>query len=142
MTLRIKQFDSSYFQEVETKLKNLGFHYLGEGGFRVAYGLKNYVIKVPYNEEGFEDNLTEAYTWRRYKNKPHHQGYMFAPCRLLPDATLLMVKVNPVRNRNNLPSWTKYIDCEQVGEYKGRIVAYDYACDTGHRYDAARYFFP
>jgi len=136
MKLLIQRYDSLFYGRVIDNLLSKGFARLGQGSFRVTFGRGKVVVKVPYNQNGFEDNLTEAFNWRKYRDKPNLNGYLFAPCRLLPDATLMMVHVDTKVFHEELPHWTRYIDGQQVGRYKGKLVAYDYACDAGHQLDA------
>lgn len=38
-----------------------------------------------------------------------------------------MEKVQPVSDYKNLPKWTYYVDCQQVGySNSGELLAYDY----------------
>lgn len=106
------------------ELSRRGFAYLGCGSFRRGFRRGNIVIKVPYCHQGFEDNITEAYVYRQFRNNPNEKGFVFAPCRLLPNACLMMPYVSA---RCVMPDWTFNIDNQQCGEYKGRIVAYDSA---------------
>ena len=43
----------------------------------------------------------------------------------------MMVAVDP--QVESSPEWAGRVDCEQVGTYKGQVVAYDYACDIVER---------
>lgn len=140
MKLLVKKYDPLHFGRVTEKLLNQGFEKIGQGSFRVTYARGKVVIKIPYNQAGFEDNLTEAYNWRKYKSTPNTRGFVFAPCRLLPDGSLMMVKVEGIRDWNTIPFWAYKIDGTQCGYHKGKLVAYDYACDAGHNWEAKIHF--
>lgn len=121
------------------------FTYLGAGSFREVYARRNIVIKIPMTTDGLNDNIIEARAWKKYKNKPTSMGAYLAPCRLLPNGCLMMVKVNDeftdeeYKKLDDL-SWTSDIDAQQVGKYKNKIVAYDYALDTKERYEWEKEF--
>jgi len=126
--LLVKQYDGIIHPAIQKYLESSGWKYIGVGSFRAAYRRKNTVIKVPRNYEGFEDNVTEAYAYRKYRNNPGHRGIVFAPCRLLPSGCLMMPFV--VRAEyTQLPEWAQHIDGGQAGKYKDRIVAYDSGYD-------------
>jgi hypothetical protein len=115
-------------------LKSRGFEYVGAGMFRAVFMRGGVVVKVPHNKDGYIDNRTEAAAWRKYRNKPTSRGAYVAPCRLLDDGCLMMVSVDSDNiNYANLPAWARQIDCSQVGMYKGRMVAYDFALDVMER---------
>jgi hypothetical protein len=101
-------------------------HYvcLGKGRNRIVYRItENYVVKVPLNWDGIEDNYHES----SLAKKENQQGY-FANCVMLGDMLLLMEYVEPThKSYSELPSWVGCIDCAQVGYTKdGRLVAYDF----------------
>jgi bacterioferritin-associated ferredoxin len=80
-----------------------------------------YVIKVPLNELGYYDNLSEHDRYRSYRERP------FAPCRMLKGGYLLMLCVTHV-GFSAESDWTWGIDGGQVGlTPTGKLVAYDYA---------------
>src|SRR5574337_559098 len=110
-----------------------GFKEIGSGSFRRAFTRGNIVIKVPLNEDGIIDNVVESKAWKTWRNGPAtvHKFYL-APCRLLPNHALMMVKVDEEcvdleKWYRSLPDWINKIDNLQVGFYKERFVAYDYA---------------
>lgn len=111
----------------------LGFEYLSEGSFRTVYRRKAMVIKIPYTTDGINDNRVEAAAWRRYRGHPTSRDIRLAPCRLLPNLCLMMVAVNTNISQVSCPRWVSRVDSEQVGIYKGEVVAYDYACDIVER---------
>jgi len=123
-------------------LESIGFEYYGEGCSRKAYCRKNAVIKVPLGEFGVIDNLAEARAYRLHRNKPM-DGIVLAPCRLLNNFCLMMPRVD-IKSWNELnrlihpvdkiPAWVYRIDGNQVGFYKDKLVAYDYAGDIPWRY--------
>lgn len=99
-----------------------GERWLGHGRHRAAF-LSNggNVIKVPMCGNGVSDNAFEA---AEFKRNPKYK----ARCRR---AGLLLV-MEFVKQHSclayDLPKWTHYIDCQQVGyNSKGTLVAYDYA---------------
>lgn len=136
---------------IDTFMKNMGFTLLGEGRMRRTFLAphKRFVLKFPTYEEGLYGNRSEAELYQRFKNNPDHSRYgmVYAPCRLIQNAILMMWAVKEsfgesdgdreaARNQsyvqfNNrsrgLPSWVNEVDCQQVGYLKnGRLVAYDY----------------
>lgn len=131
MTLLIKQFDDSAqatYHSFEANLRSIKFQYVGAGAFRRAWKRKNTIIKVPHNSVGYCCNIWEAYAYRKYRNASAYNGEVYAPCRLLPNACLMMPLVQMV-DYNKLPMWCSYIDGMQCGLYHGRVVAYDSAAD-------------
>lgn len=86
---------------------------------------RDWVLKVPLNEEGYSHNLLEHIRSRK-------DGWLLrsqmARCKLLRSGLLVMERVKPVRGWKGLPEWTYGVDCCQVGYRKnGDLVAYDYA---------------
>lgn len=126
--LLVKQYDNVIHSAIQKHLENTGWEYIGCGSFRTAFRRKNAVIKVPHNQEGFEDNLAEAYAYRKYRSNPGLYGIVFAPCRLLPSGCLLMPYIARA-NYMQLPNWAQRIDGAQAGKYKDRFVAYDSGFD-------------
>ena len=114
----------------EVKLDEEGFEYLGAGGTRKVYRRGDIVIKIPINSSGIYDNEREASAYKYYKNHETPDGFYLAPCRLLSNGCLMMKRVELIDNYEELPSWADYIDCQQVGRYHARYVAYDYANDV------------
>lgn len=129
--LLVKEYDSDYYSKVGRSLLERGFTCLGSGSFRTTYGRGKIVIKVPRHWDGFDDNIGEAYAWRKYRNQPSKEGIVFAPCRLLPNGCLMMVLVDVEPDYQALPRWASMLDGAQAGYYKGRVVAYDSGCDLG-----------
>lgn len=104
------------------------YSYLGSGYKREAYlsPCATYVIKVPINELGFEENRVEAET---YKANPNS---IYAQCELLPDGLLKMEYVKPafLRKGDDYPDWILAIAETQVGHnLQGKLVAYDYGSE-------------
>lgn len=119
----------SVYERFGEKLIKKGFKRLDCGSYRMVFHRNGIVIKVPHNQDGILDNIVEADAWRTVKNKPTRHGYYLAPCRLLKNKCLMMVYVD-VDSEGELPSWAFMIDASQVGLYKNRYVAYDYALDV------------
>ncbi len=116
-------------------LKSKGFEKIGNGSFRVTYRRGEIVIKVPRNVDGEIDNMVEAAGWRKYKSSPTDDGIPLAPCRLLVNGCLMMRKVDMTyidRSHKNF-QWVEKIEGHQVGEYRGKLVAYDYALSLNER---------
>lgn len=113
------------------KLKETGFRYLSCGDFRAVYRRKNYVVKVPINIDGIIDNIVEFKGWKKYGYRPTNLGLVLAPCRLLNNNCLMMVRVKTTGLL--YPDWANKVDNCQVGEYRGRVVAYDYALNITER---------
>ena len=121
------------FDSFTDHIKRRGFEPIGGGSFRDAYQRGRVVIKVPYTTDGIHDNRVEARAWKRYWSNPTSRQIYLAPCRLLPNLCLMMVAVDTAVNWNTIPHWVDRIDSGQAGYYKGRLVAYDYACDVVER---------
>ncbi len=134
--------DENYDQEFEDNfadfvadLKSKGFHYVGAGSFRHVYCRKNVVIKIPRNFNGKIDNMVEAKAYRKYKNGPTNLGLYLAPCRLLANGSLMMMKVDTFLISGECPDWATYdtIDNCQIGKYRNRVVAFDFALNLTER---------
>lgn len=103
--------------------------FLGEGRNRAVYLLpsgKN-VIKIPLNDDGINDNLTEEYRYR-FQRKT---WYPLARCRLLNGSHNLIMEYvefpNSYCELREIHSWIDFVDCWQVGYNRaGKVVAYDY----------------
>jgi hypothetical protein len=121
------------YREFESYIIALGFKYIDNGAFRNTFQRGKVVIKIPRNSDGINDNRVEAAAWRKYKNKPTDRGILLAPCRLLPNNCLMMATVDTRRDVDEEPPWVNKIEGEQVGEYRGRVVAYDYALNMPER---------
>lgn len=136
MNLARLLFDKPEHLEFAKHLIEQGYKYLGSGTYRNTFINEkgNFLIKIPKNHEGTEDNKREARAYKNSWNKPYLTGYQsgmkLAPCRLLPNGCLLMVVVDIKVNYDDLPKWARYIDSAQVGMYKNNLVAYDYALDV------------
>jgi len=122
-------------------LESVGFESLNSGSFRVAYIRGKVVIKVPYNTDGMIDNKVEAKAYRHYRNNPTSRQLYLAPCRMLANGCLMMVVVDTSIDVDSSPAWTHRVDRTQVGMYKSRYVAYDYACDIVERSHWERQWF-
>jgi hypothetical protein len=122
------------FANFVEQLEAAGFEHIGFGSFRQTFMRGNIVVKVPRNPDGITDNMMEAMAWRKYKSKPTDQGIYLAPCRLLPNMCLMMVAVDDSLDYDEKPAWAACIDCKQVGKYKDRVVAFDYALDLTERH--------
>ena len=124
---------SDMYEVFENHLKEKGFKYLSEGSFRRVYERKNIVIKIPTFSDGLLDNRVEHAAYHKYWNGPTRRGIYLAPCRLLANGCLMMKKLtwNSYFSR---PAWSKLIDGGQVGPYKERVVAYDFALDLTERF--------
>ena len=130
--LIVREFNPDYYKKVCKELEDRGFKFVGCGSFRNTYKRGNIVVKVPRHWDGFDDNIGEAYAWRKYRNNPKEEdGIVFAPCRLLPNGCLMMVLVDVEPDYQSLPQWASHLDGSQAGYYKGRVVAYDAGCDLG-----------
>jgi len=99
---------------------------IGEGRHRAVFEKdENWVIKVPMDEYGLNDQYHERNTYQKEKDSG-----LYAACYIEHDddlPLLIMERVNPVTDYKNLPKWTYHIDCQQVGYTSdGRLVAYDF----------------
>lgn len=126
------------YSEFTNHLEDIGFDYIGEGSFRSVYARGKVVIKVPINTDGLNDNRVEHLAYRRLFSKPSQDGIRCAPCRLLPNGCLMMVRMEPIDIV--YPTWAKKVDGRQVGAYKGTVVAYDYALDLVERFEWEKQF--
>lgn len=126
-----KGYDINIHSAFAEYLQKSGWKYIGVGSFRQAFQRGNTVIKVPRNDEGFEDNVTEAFAYRKYRNNPGQFGIVYAPCRLLPNGCLMMPFVKR-ESWEKLPEWAQGIDGGQAGYYKDRLVGYDTGYDSKH----------
>ena len=123
------------YTKFKEDLLNKGFIKIGRGSFRTGYARKNIIIKVPHNVDGVIDNMVEACAWHKYKSQPTNRGLYLAPCRLLPNAALSMVKLDVTTSRG-WPAWTKNIlDGKQCGWKKNKLYVYDYAIEIVERYE-------
>ena len=100
------------------------FPSIGRGRNRIAFSIgKNYIAKIPLNEEGFYDNYFERCS---FKNRRNPQ-YPYARCRMCGDFVLIMEKLDLKVNKKDLPDWVKWVDCAQVGyDSRGILKIYDY----------------
>jgi hypothetical protein len=124
--LLVRAFDTEFFLAYEDQLLRQGFDRIGYGSFRRGYSRRHTVIKVPYNVQGFNDNISEAYCYKQHRDNPNDKGWVFAPCRLMPNGCLMMPFMKRV-DYIDLPPWGHVIDGCQLGHYKGRMVVYDSA---------------
>lgn len=80
-----------------------------------------YVLKIPRNECGIADNLHESCVSGIYHN---------ARCRtinLFGTTCLVMEYLKPAGYEDDLPDWTGFVDCCQVGYNRnGKLLAYDF----------------
>ncbi len=100
------------------------------GGGRMAFFNGDWVIKIPRNETGISDTYREH---RLFSQCGPNSDRMFplAKCHIVDNEDgipiLYMEKVEYVPVSVELPGWTHFVDCSQVGYTKdGRLVAYDY----------------
>lgn len=132
-TWKGKRVRESYMEFIQS-IKDSGFSYLNSGSFRDVFQREDKVIKVPIYSDGLIDNMVEARAYKKYRNGPTSEGFMLAPCRLLPNGCLMMVFVK-WWGMVERPKWADSIDGAQVGIYLNRYVAYDYALDIPERYE-------
>lgn len=79
-------------------------------------------------------HVSEWQAWKKYRERATSFGIFLAPCRLLSNGCLMMMTVDTdSREEEELPNWATKIDCSQVGIYKERLVAYDYALELVER---------
>lgn len=133
MNLSPQEVRSFYLPFVE-ELFFAGFKTVDKGSFRQVYRRNKMVVKVPLKADGVVDNQMEARAYKHYGNKPTSLGIHLAPCRLLTNGCLLMPFVTIVEYRVGMPEWVEMVEGDQVGLYKGRLVAYDYALDLTERF--------
>jgi hypothetical protein len=105
---------------------------VGEGRQRTAYLTRTnkYVIKVPTDGYGELANSIEATDYRenRFFGKEKLGRCRTFFSKKLEKVCLIMEFITPALNREELPDWTSYIDCGQVGYNKdGILKAYDWA---------------
>ncbi len=117
-------------------LQDRGFVYVNRGTFRETYVRKNLIIKVPRNHDGIVDNRVEDWAWHHYKSKPTNRGLYLAPCKLMANECLAMIRLDLAGF--DCPKWVDFIwDGQQVGKHPRNktILVYDYACDIYERYE-------
>ena len=113
---------------LDTALHSASMRYprLGSGRHRTVFDMGDgYVLKLPWNFEGIYSNELEA----RTANDNHSSDICYARCELIDFLGVPAVKMEKVdiAPRGKLPSWTSYVDCQQVGyTTDGRLVAYDF----------------
>lgn len=106
------------------------YAYLGEGRNRRVFLSPNgrYVVKVPKNDQGYWDNVSEhrAYRCGGWLGKGRH-----ARCRIHAESGILVmerVRCESSPDVLDANQWTSAVDCGQVGwTHDGRLVAYDFA---------------
>lgn len=103
-------------------LERVGFEYMGHGTTRFVFKRGNYYVKVAFTDAGDHSNFRESKYWHQDRWR---REIKIAPCRLLSNGALLMVKVEMVDDIYDRCPWASYVDCGQVGLYKGQFVAYD-----------------
>lgn len=136
------QPNSNYKILINKFENNKHFVYVGRGRHRAGYlhinsklksnVFKNeWIIKVPVNYEGHEDNEKEALMYRK-----NIRAFPKARCRLwrmenhnlLVMEKLLVLYSQAEDNFSEIPDWAEDIECCQFGRNcKGQIVAYDFA---------------
>lgn len=119
-------------------LVKMGFRTAGTGSFRRVLSRGQVVIKIPVDKDGYLDNVIEARAWHKYKSKPTDLGIPLAPCRMLPNGygSLMMVRLDRHgRHPSDLPLWTQQGDIggDQIGLWKDKLMAYDYALEITER---------
>ena len=128
--LYTREYKPSFYSLIEKELESVGFTEIGEGCSRRGWRRDNVVVKVPTNTWGIKYSIAEAFGYRKFRNESDTLGRVYAPCRLLPSACLMMVYVTTLTDYNELPNWAWNIDGAQAGKYKDRIVAYDMSHNT------------
>lgn len=92
------------------------------GRHRATFFSKHCVIKFPLNFKGLTDNSYEA----KNKDETHAKTKLFD----MNDFTCAVqekLRMPSKEEFKKLPSWTDFIDCQQVGfDKKGNIKAYDF----------------
>jgi len=85
------------------------------------------VLKVPKEIEGEDDLFYEERIYKKYK-KDNSIKYAECQIRVIYGIhCLIMEKVKPISDYKDLPKWTYYVDCQQVGyNNSGELLAYDY----------------
>lgn len=130
---------SENYVEFINHITKAGFEQIDSGSFRNVFARKNIVIKVPMNSDGEIDNRVEAAVWKKYKNNPTDRGIYLAPCRLLPNGCLMMGKCKfdyteaEITERWSHGHWSSKVEGNQIGKYRNRMVAYDYALNVSER---------
>lgn len=111
---------------------NAKYEFVGAGRNRATFKLKsgNYVLKVPLNYHGGSDNNFE---FKQSKNNTLFPDIVLPKTKLVEVdgfGCLIMENINIIdlAESDNLPEWTTFIDCCQVGyNKKGILMPYDYA---------------
>lgn len=120
--------NSKYIEKVVQSIIDKMTNKFGQpesGRNRTVFKGKTIVFKVPHNSYGIHDN---EYEYRTFKSSPNNDK--LARCKLVhinDIPILLMIKVDTNIPLKNLPDWSKFYDCFQVGKNKkGKYKAYDY----------------
>ena len=98
---------------------------LGTGRHRTVFDMGDgWVLKLPQNIYGDGSNDLEV----QLANSDEPSDIPFARCDMVDFFGIPAVKMEKVEQaRGNLPEWTNYVDCGQVGwTQDGRLVAYDF----------------
>ena len=115
----------------ENNLIDNGWKFVGSGRHRRVLKRKNYVIKIPWQIEGVQANISEFKLYRKFK-KESDNGKQYAPCKLINNNCLIMkyVKViDPDFSHKEIDQWVFYLkDGAQVGyDSDGNLLAFDYS---------------
>ena len=124
-----RTWNQSSMEQVRDNLTTLSFELVGSGRHRETWRRGNCVIKIPLCNYGVEDNWQERKLWLKYRTTDK-DDVQYARCRLIANWLLMMEYVEPYHRTKcfqDLPKWTHYIDCGQVGfNRRGKLLAYDY----------------
>jgi len=124
---------------IERIAKDNSWELYGDGRHRRVFLSKSgrCIIKFPMNSDGLKANQSEADNFKLYRGEADENGVVYAPCRLMKDSVLLMVKMKYKFGFEHglvlaqsmgidIPDWAHKIDCHQVGMMpSGKMVAYD-----------------
>jgi hypothetical protein len=134
---------------IRSFMQEMGYEFIAEGRMRATYRSPNkrFVLKFPKEKWGLDGNISEAKRYSTHKNNPdpENHGAVYAPCRLIQGAILMMWAVEKSYgtsggciealhdgklsklNRKEAPHWVQFLDCDQAGILpNGRVVAFDY----------------
>ena len=124
-----------------------GYRFLGYGRGRMTFKEPNgsWVLKIPYNRHGIEDNRVEAkiYKSRRgicFPENPRGQRGRLTKCTRVNYFGVPCIRMEFLRKTHlsetiEYPAWVYGLDDgEQVGyDAKGRLKVFDYALEPIHR---------
>lgn len=128
---KLEQYLAKHVPAIYKKLKTKYGNPIGAGRNRVTFKRGNIVIKVPKNELGIHDNMSEARTYKKWKGHEKEDFYARSKIIRISDIPiLLMIHVDISTkglSKEERPWFADFVDSMQIGTTrKGEWKAYDY----------------